>query len=168
MALSEAQRDLIIALVKKGGMSNRAIALEVGCGNKVVGQIIKKYGIEKATIATLAKQEIENIIIQDEIKATKATYNATEMTHYNEVFVDMKQSLGMFNTAAIQNQSLINLANVQIAETIKLEPDAVLDLMPQIIMASKGTEQNRKQMFGNTETYKEVKEDKDLIEIEID
>jgi len=87
MALSQDKIDLIIALVKKGGMSNRAIALEVGCGNKVVGQIIKKYDVQKDTIATLVNDEVDTIIKQDEIKATKATMNETEKAIYNEAFL---------------------------------------------------------------------------------
>lgn len=64
MALSRDKIDLMIALVKKGDMSNRAIALEVGCGNKAVGQIIRRNNIDtNGAIYKNIKRRESNIYI---------------------------------------------------------------------------------------------------------
>ncbi len=169
MATSDEQKEEIRVLVGIGKLSNVQIAKEVGVNEKTVRNLINKEGLKKSEITDLAKREVQNIIIANEIKSEKSEQSPRMSEAYIGVFIDMKEALGVFNNAALQNQALIDLANNQIKEIVKDTPDAILDLMPQVIMASKGTEQNRKQVVGNTETYI-AKEDGNngIVEVEIE
>ena len=92
MALSQTKIDLIIALVKKGGMSNVEVSKEVGCSESAVRTTIKKYDVKKNEITDLAKDEVQSIIIQDEIKKRKNELNEVEKTIYDKVLITEVQS----------------------------------------------------------------------------
>lgn len=159
MALSKDQREQITALFKKGGLSNVKIAKEVGCSESAVRVLVKKLGAEKNEITNLAKQEITNTIIANEINEKKNEFNDAEKRAYQEVFTSMSEGLNLFNNSAVKNQSLLNHAQDAILESAK-EKDGSIDgsmlvgQLPNILAISKGTESNRKQILGNTETYK--------------
>ena len=166
MALSQEQKDEIIALFKKGDLSNVAIAKKVGCGETAVRRITKEHGAKKSEITELADREITNTIIGNEIKAKKSEFTEAEKRAYDEVYLTMAQSLNLFNNSTIENQELINMAQEGIIESATLSDGTVdksllVGQLPNLMAISKTTEANRKQMLGVTETYKAEKESQD-------
>ena len=108
MALSKEKIELIIALVKKGGLSNVAISKEVGCSESAVRTTIKNHDVKKNEITDLAKEEVQSIIIQDEIKKRKNELNEVEKTIYDEVLLTEVQS---HNLALNTNHLLLQKIN---------------------------------------------------------
>ena len=159
MALSKEQTELIIALVKKGDLSNVAISKQVGCSESAVRTTIKKNGTVKNEIKDLANEEVQSIIIQNEIKTRKNELTSKERDIYNDVFVDLKTSLGVFNNSTLDNQYLINKAQHQIKNQIESDEDMAIEHLPNLMAISKVTETNRKQILGVTEAYKPEEEE---------
>ncbi len=170
MAISKDIWDKAKALFMKGD-SLSVISKETGISKGAIGKKAQKEDWKKETITTLAKKEIENIIIANEIRDEKRQYNETERDTYNEVFTDMQSAQKVFRVEMMKSVSIASLAQDQIILTAEHTPDAVLDLMPQAVMASKLIEVNHKMVFGNTETYKESSADENTmnkIEIVVD
>lgn len=92
MALKQDKIDLIIALVKKGGLSNVQISKKVGCSESAVRTTIKKNAVERNEITNLAKDEVQSIIIQNEIQKRKNELNSVEKTIYDAVLLTEVQS----------------------------------------------------------------------------
>ena len=92
MALSKEQKELIIALVKKGGLSNVQISKKVGCSESAVRTTIKKYGVVRNEITDLAKTEVQSILIQNEIKTRKNELTSKERDIYDRVLLEEAQS----------------------------------------------------------------------------
>jgi len=159
VALSEEQVELIIALVKKGDLSNVAISKQVCCSESAVRTTIKKSGAIKNEIKDLAKEEVQSIIIQNEIKTRKNELTRKERDIYNDVFIDLKTSLGVFNNSTLDNQHLINKAQSQIKNQIEADEEMAIEHLPNLMAISKVTETNRKQILGATETYKQEKKE---------
>lgn len=168
MALSETQKDSIRVHVKVGELSNRAIAKEVGCSESAVRTLIKKEGIIKNAINALAIEDVQNVIKAKEIKTQKSALNNAELNAYNEVYTDLAIAMNVFNNSALQNQSLINTAQNVIERMAKQDEDEALLQLPNLLAISKITESNRKQLLGNTETYKPDTSNDDDIEIVIE
>ena len=87
MALSKEQISLIKLHVKEGKLSNIKIGEAVGCKEATIRRTIKKYGLKKDEINELAKAEIQNIIIQDEIKTRKDELSPIERRSYDEALI---------------------------------------------------------------------------------
>lgn len=96
MALSETQINLITALVKKGDLSNRQIAKEIGCSESAVRTWIRKNGVEKNALRNLAKEEISNIINAKEIEEKKNALSPIEKTHYTHVLLEEAQANNLY------------------------------------------------------------------------
>lgn len=153
MALQEHQKEKIRSLVKTGELSNVQIAKEVGTHEKTIRNMIKKEGLVKSEFQDLAKREITNTIIGNEIKSEKAELSPTERDAYEEVLITKTQGLNLFNNTAIENQELVFKAQQTIKELIKEDPTgaALLEHLPNLMAIGKMTETNRKQLLGTTE-----------------
>jgi len=92
MALSKPKQKKLEILVSKGGMSDRAIAKEIGCDPKTVRNYIEKLSLEKSSLSSLAKAEIENIIIGNEIEEKKSSLSPHQKSAYSEVLITEAQS----------------------------------------------------------------------------
>lgn len=160
MALSNKQQEQINVLVKKGNLSNRAIAKDVGCSESAVRTYIKKNDVKKNAITELAEREITNTIIADEINAEKTQLNNAEKKAYNEVLVDMRIARNIFDNSTMDNQALVNKAQTKIKQIVEVNEDAILDNLPNLMAIGKMTETNRKQLLGTTETHKPKEETK--------
>ena len=170
MALSPEQIEEIKILYSLDKYSNREIAKKVGVGNKVVGTIVEKYGFKKDTIDTLIKAEVQNIIIQDEIKTQKDTLNPTQKQHYKKKFADATKHLDLFNDSAVQNQMITNQAQEQLIEFINTDIKesnkngkqsyAAIEHLPNLMAIAKITEANRKQLYGVTQPLEEKPDEK--------
>jgi len=156
MALSKEQKERINVLAKIGGISNREIARQVECSESAVRVYIKNNDVEKNAITDLAKEEISNTIIANEIKTQKNALNNAEKKAYDEVYLTMAQSMNLFNNATIQNQELVNIAQENIAQRIAECEDGTeaIQQLPNLLGITQATERNRKQILGVTETYK--------------
>ena len=118
MALKQHQIEEIIALVKKGGISNVQIGDKVGCTESTVRRIIKKHSVQKDEIGDLAKMEVQSIIIQQEIKSKKNDLNELEKELYDEVLLTQAQSHNLvMNTA----QLLVKKIHAHASDGVKLE-----------------------------------------------
>lgn len=122
MALSESQIENIVILIKKGGMSNRAIAKEVGCSESAVRTWIKKTGAEKNALKDLATREIENIINGVEIKNAKNALSDAEKNAYTELLLEEAQNKNLVMNAS---QLLITKVIDKLNDGTKLEKVAV-------------------------------------------
>ena len=164
MALKPDQIESIVALVKAGKLSNVKIAEEVGCSESAVRTTIKKYGVQKNEINELAKIEVQSIIIQNEIKTRKNELTRKERDQYNDSFLeeyDAAKALGMFNNSTVDNQMLIDQAQNEVLRYINEDRAeakekgrssyAAMEQLPNLLAIGKGTEQNRKQLFGTTQ-----------------
>lgn len=167
MALSDEQVQNIIALVKVGGKSNVQIGKEVGCGESAVRTTVKKYNVIKNEIKDLALLEVHTIVKEDEVKKTrneiktrKNDLSIKEQNVYNDVFIDLKTSLGIFNDATTQNQYLVNQIQASIASKEELTTEDIFD----VGALSKITEGNRKQILGATTSFTPAPE-KDLNKV---
>lgn len=161
MALSSKQQEQINVLVKKGGLSNRAIAKEVNCSESAVRTYIKKNGIEKNAIKDLAEREITNTIIGEKINAEKNALNNAEKKAYQEVLFTMQEGLNLFNNSTFKHQALVNQAQEAIEVLTKDNDVELIDQLPNLMAIGKMTETNRKQILGVTETYKHKEESED-------
>lgn len=92
MALKKEQIELIIALVKKGSLSNVEISKKANCSESAVRTTIKKYGVKKNEITDLAKSEVQSILIQNEIKTRKNELTRKERDIYDRVLLEEAQS----------------------------------------------------------------------------
>lgn len=118
MALKKEQIEHIVALVKKGGLSNVAISKEVGCSESAVRTTIKKNNVIKNEIADLAKDEVQSIIMQDEIKTRKNELTNKERDMYDKVLITEIQSQ---NLALNANHLLLKKIHENIDNGKKLE-----------------------------------------------
>ena len=163
MALTIKQKEQIIALLKVGELSNRAIAKEVGCSESVVRTIVKDRDVARGKITQLVDDEISYTIKQEEISAEKNALNPLEKRMYDKLYHDKTAVLNMFNNATIENQEIANNIQGQIAKEIEDAPEIGFQHLPNLMAVNKITESNRKQLFGQTEAYKakedDVKED---------
>ena len=107
MALSTDQTQAIDLLIKKGGMSNRKIAKEVGCSESAVRQYIAKSGVQKNALRDLARDDVDNIIKKQEIGRQKNALSAHEKTHYDMLLLEEAQSRNLaFN---VNQKILLNI-----------------------------------------------------------
>lgn len=162
MALTIKQKEQIIALLKVGELSNRAIAKEVGCSESVVRTIVKDRDIARGKITQLVDEEITNTIMHEKIASEKNALNPIEKRMYDKLYHDKTTVLNMFNNATIENQEIANSIQGQIAKKIEDAPEIGFQHLPNLMAINKITESNRKQIFGITEAYKpkeEVAED---------
>lgn len=118
MALSKEKISLAIALLKKGGMSNIAISKKVGCSESAIRTIAKKHGVKKNEITSLAKEEVDTIIKQNEIKTRKNELSELEKTIYDEVLITEVQSRNLSLNA---NHLLLQKIYLAIEDGTKLE-----------------------------------------------
>jgi len=164
MALTAKQEEQIIALVKVGELSNRAIGKEVGCSESTVRRIAKEQEVEKGKIAQLVNEEITNTIMHEKITLEKNALNPTEKRMYDKLHFDMTTALEMFNNSTLQNQELLDMAQEGILESVTNQ-DGTVDKqflagqLPNLLAIGKGTETNRKQILGATESYKPKEDD---------
>lgn len=158
MALTAKQEEQIVALVKVGKLSNRAIAKEVGCSEGKVRTTIREKGVQKGEITQLVEREITNTIMHQEIEEEKNALNTQEKREYDKLHHDMTATLNMFNNATIQNQEAVNKIQKQITKEVDDAPEIGFQHLPNLMAINKITESNRKQLFGNTETYKPKEE----------
>ena len=163
MALTAKQEEQIVALLKVGELSNRAIAKEVGCAESTVRRVAKDQEVEKGKIAQLVNDEITNTIMHKKIEQEKGALNHTEKRMYDKLYFDMTTALEMFNSSTLKNQELLDMAQEGILESVTNQ-DGTIDKqflagqLPNLLAISKGTETNRKQILGNTEAYKPKEE----------
>jgi len=154
MAHSQESWDNAKALFMKGD-SLSVISKETGISRGQIGKKANKEGWGKETITTLAKAEIENTIIGNEIKRQKETLNDTERDTYNNVFISLSSHLNLFNSSTIENQHIVNKAQQAIRERVDNNIEEAIEHLPNIMAISKVTETNRKQLYGVTETFKQ-------------
>jgi hypothetical protein len=171
MALTAKQKEEIVALLKVGELSNRAIAKEIGCSESIVRTIAKKQEIERGKIAQLVDEEITNTIMQEKIVQEKSALNSTEKRMYDKLYLDKTNTLNMFNDSTITNQELLNMAQEGVLEAVSdsngnVDKVHLATQLPNLLAIGKGTETNRKQLFGTTEAYKpkeEAEEVEDMV-----
>lgn len=109
--------------------------------------------------STLVLREVDTILQQEEINHEKSTLNQQQLNFHNkEVYkaINKANILNMFDNATASNQMLFNQAHKEILEDIQNENNKVtaIDHLPNLLAISKGTESNRKQLYGVTDTYK--------------
>ena len=129
MALSKEQKELIIALVKKGDLSNVKIAQQVGCSESAVRTTIKKNGTVKNEIKDLAKDEVQSIIIQNGIKTRKNELTSKERDMYDKVLITEAQSQ---NLALNANHLLLEKIYNSLEDGTKDEKVSVVSGMQNI------------------------------------
>ena len=159
MATTEKQKEDIRVLVKVGDLSNVQIGKKVGVSEKTVRNLIAKEGLVKSEIKDLARREITNTIIGNEIKSEKSELSTKQMEAYNETYIDLAKNIDMFNNATVKHQRLINKAQDAIGVLVEDDNDELIEHLPNLMAIGKMTETNRKQLYGVTETYKPVVED---------
>jgi len=106
--------------------------------------------------STLVLSEVDTILKQDEINQQKSTLNQQELNFHNsEVHkaISKANMLNMFDNETIKNQEITNKAQKAISDKIEANSDEAIEHLPNIMAISKITEVNRKQLYGNTETY---------------
>lgn len=118
MALKQHQVEEIIALVKKGGISNVQIGDKVGCKESTVRRIIKKHKVQKDEIDDLAKMEVQSIIIQNEIKGKKNDLNELEKKLYDEALLTHVQSNNLIMNTT---QLLVQKIHKHVQNDVKVE-----------------------------------------------
>jgi len=136
MALSKSQQKKLEVLVSKGGLSNRAIADEVGCDPKTVRNYIKSLDLEKSSLTTLASAEIANIIKGKEIEEKKSSLSPHQKEAYNEVLLTEAQSQ---NLAMNVNHKLLLKIYDDIEDGMKVEKINVGDGMQQFEPVAHGS-----------------------------
>lgn len=107
MALKEWQKDIIRVEVGKG-LSNRKVAEKAECGEKAVRNLKIKEGLKKDSINSLAKKEVQNIIIANEIKTQKDSLKDSERLAYNEVLLSEVQSRNLSINTSHELMKLIS------------------------------------------------------------
>ncbi len=147
----------------EAGKSLTNIESDTGISKGQISKKSKKENWQKETLKNLAKREIDTTIIQNEIEKEKETLNATQRKQYNEVFISLSHHHNLFNSSTIENQLLANQATEEIKKDIDNKNNKItaIDHLPNIMAISKVTEANRKQLYGNTETYEPKKKDDD-------
>lgn len=143
---------------------------------KTLSEIHKETGIDRSTISkkskaenwvkndeksTLVNKEVLTIIMQDEINQQKSTLNQHELNYHNRQVlerVNLEREKILFDNDTIDNQSLVRKAQLEISKLVEIDPRAILDNLPNLMAIGKMTETNRKQLFGNTETFKPKEE----------
>ena len=142
MALTKQQKETLDILCAKGGMSNRAIAREVGCSEKTVRKHIDSMDMEKSALSALADEEIDNIIMRKEIDRKKSALNPHVKSAYDELLLTRMQAENLqtnLNTSIMAKllamleegtkETKINAGDgVQQIEPIKYDPSDVLAL----------------------------------------
>ncbi|MCD6433570.1 MAG: hypothetical protein J7L21_05975 [Sulfurimonas sp.] len=154
MAISQDIWDKAKALFEMG-KSLSDIAKETGISK---GQISKKSKVEvwkKETMKQLVSLDVHNTINANEIRKQKETLNATQQEVYNQEFISLSHSLGLFQNSTQKNQQAINKIQDEILE------DASREDLFDLAAISKITETNRKQLFGITEAFKDDTSDED-------
>jgi len=135
------------------GKSLNEISKETGVNKGSISKKAKKEGWEKSGKATLVKQEVDTILMQKEIATQKATLSNPELQQHNKEVheaINKAEILNMFDNTTVKNQVAINKIQDRIVNKEELGEDDIMSLGS----LSKITETNRKQILGNTDTYK--------------
>lgn len=171
MAISKELWDKAKLLFEHGKSLNE-IAKETGINKSTISKKAKELEWAKHEKSTLVNDEVNTILMQNEINQQKSTLNQQDLQYHNQQVVE-KVSLELikrdtFDSSTIQNQELLNLAQEGVLEAVTNE-DGSLDKqylatqLPNLLAIGKGTETNRKQLFGITEAYKAKEEE---VEVE--
>jgi hypothetical protein len=134
VALSLEQKEQIRILVKsdykteanQAGLSNRAIAKQVGCSESAVRTLIKNESLEKNAINALAKREVQNIINTKEIENEKNALKNAEKNAYDKVLLNEVQSLNLaLNTNHLLLQKIHENIEAGTKQVVKTEAHGV-------------------------------------------
>lgn len=148
-------------LLFEHGESLNEISKQTGIYKGTISKKATKEGWEKSEKSTLVEEEIHTLLMQDEINQKKSTLSNLELQHHNQKVIEgisREIAQKVFDRSTMKNQDLLDMAQEGIIESVTNE-DGTIDKqflttqLPNILAISKGTESNRKQLLGATETY---------------
>ncbi len=166
MALTDSQKNDILADFHTGAFSNREIAKKHSVGLGTVNRLVK--GLEPLN-GSLVEQMVDTTIKKKKEMVHFGSLNGSHQSAVLQVVhekVDKANILNMFDNSTVKNQTLINDVQQQIKTKTPTEDDIF-----NLGAISKITETNRKQLFGNTQEFKPKEDDKNTmksIEIIVD